>query len=104
TGPFRFSAARASWISSLRHSASLSGCAGSGDGQFQRFTDSRWKFTGTVKVWDDVYDANLDFQRPMDEQTATRFLAELKNYGATNFDIKMYGEAPIELSGTGDKL
>ncbi|EMO9592732.1 lipid II-degrading bacteriocin [Pseudomonas aeruginosa] len=73
-------------------------------GQFQRFTDSRWKFTGTVKVWDDVYDANLDFQRPMDEQTATRFLAELKNYGATNFDIKMYGEAPIELSGTGDKL
>ncbi|HID4139680.1 TPA: hypothetical protein ACXEYS_005176, partial [Escherichia coli] len=47
------------------------------------------------------YDADLDFQRPMDEQTATRFLAELKKHGSANFDIKFHGEAPIELSGIG---
>ncbi|AWZ84826.1 hypothetical protein CSC41_0846 [Pseudomonas aeruginosa] len=37
----------------------------------------------------------------MDEQTATRFLAELKKHGSANFDIKFHGEAPIELSGIG---
>ncbi|AVK27330.1 hypothetical protein CSB85_4894 [Pseudomonas aeruginosa] len=37
----------------------------------------------------------------MDEQTATKFLAELKKHRSANFDIKLHGEAPIELSGTG---
>ncbi|HCF2499750.1 TPA: lipid II-degrading bacteriocin [Pseudomonas aeruginosa] len=67
------------------------------EGDFQRFQDGSWKYTGSVKAYNDIFDFNASDRPFIFEQLTNAG----RGTGGKPYEIEIHGQHNIEIVGSG---